>query len=208
MGALSFWTGPVLPSLPGITLAEAQSRVPTWNAVKQTALSGKRVRITNYSYPTYSYSLPIQFLRSTAAYGELQNLVAFINSLNGTVGLFGYSDPDDSAVVGQAFGEGTGSTASTFQLVRSFGGFTEPVFLIAPGGFHVYDAGVEVTSNVTLSPYGVVTFSTAPAAGDLLTWTGSYYWPCRFDEDTTDIRRFMNGLYDCRALKFSTEKLP
>jgi hypothetical protein len=41
-----------------------------------------------------------------------------------------------------------------------------------------------------------------------LTWSGTYYWPCRFDDDTTELSKFLVNIYECKALKFSTEKLP
>jgi hypothetical protein len=48
---------------------------------------------------------------------------------------------------------------------------------------------------------------TAPSglAGHALTWTGTYAWYCRFDEDVNTFEKFAYNLYELKKLKFSTE---
>ena len=198
------WTGPVFPSLPGITYPVKRS--PNWSAVKNDALSGKKTRFSLFSYPTYSYEVPFSFLRSDASNLEWQTLMGFINSLNGPVQLFGFIDPDDHTVSNQNFGVGDGATTGPFQLVRAMGGFTEPVFLLN-GAPTIKIAGTP-TAAFTVDGYGAVTFNSAPANGAALTWTGSYYIPCRLDEDSTDVSKFLTTIWELKALKFSSEKLP
>jgi hypothetical protein len=198
------WNGPVFPTLPGITYPVKRS--PNWSSVKNDMLGGKRVRVSNYSYPTYSYELPFSFLRSDSINAEWQTFVGFINSLNGGVNLFGYTDPDDNTVSGQGFGAGDGTTTGPFQLVRSLGGFTEPVFLI--NGTPTISVAGTPTSAFTIDAYGRVTFTSAPANNAALTWSGSYYWPCRLDEEVTDMSKFLATIWEAKSLKFSSEKLP
>ena len=200
------WTGPVFPSLPGI--AFPVSRKQNWSTVKQEALSGKRTRYPLYTYPTYSYQVSFDFLRSDSINLELQSLMGFIAELQGPYALFGYTDTYDNSVAVQSFGAGDGATTA-FQLVRTFGGFTEPVFLLN-GAPSIFVNGVlkTITTDYTVSAYGVITFTTPPAAAAPVTWTGSYYWPCRFDDDTIDFSNFMLNLYDLKKLSFTTEKLP
>lgn len=200
------WTGPVFPSLPGITYPVKRST--NWSSVKNDALSGKRTRTTLFTYPTYSYDLPFSMLRSDAGNPEWQQLQGFINSLFGAVGLFGFQDPDDNAVIGQTFGEGDGTTLGPFQLVRALGNFVEPVFLL--NGAPSISVDGAVSANWTVDLYGRVTFTSgnAPASGAVLTWSGDYYMPCRFDEDTTDFSKFLYQIFEAKSVKFSTEKLP
>jgi len=197
------WTGAVLPALPGISYP--QQKTVNWPKVEAKALSGKRARQALQTYPTYSYQIPLNYLRTTEAIAEFQALMGFVNSLAGGVGLFGYTDPDDSTVADETFAEGDGTTKGPYQLVRGLGGFTEPVFLLN-GSPTIMVAGVQ-TSAFTVDPHGRVTFDAAPAAGAQLSWTGSYYWPCRFDDDTLDFEKFVFNMYSVKALKFSTEKL-
>jgi hypothetical protein len=122
------WTGPVLPALPSISYPGKRS--PTWSAAKQEALSGKRTRYSLFTYPIYAYEIPLNYLRTDQAFQEWQQLVGFINSVQGPVELFGYTDPDDNAIANQEFGVGDGVTTGPFQLVRALGNFVEPVFLL------------------------------------------------------------------------------
>jgi hypothetical protein len=61
-------------------------------------------------------------------------------------------------------------------------------------------------TDYALGTQGLVTFSTAPLAAAILSWTGTYNWLCRFDADATDFEKFMNRLWECKALKFTTIK--
>jgi hypothetical protein len=73
-----------------------------------------------------------------------------------------------------------------------------------------YIATTTATVTVTdysLSNLGVITFSNAPTAGAVLTWSGLYYWRVRFTQDTSEFNKFMQGLYDLKQLTFKTVKL-
>lgn len=198
------WAGAVFPSLPLISFPLKRS--PMWSAVKQDALSGKRVRYSLFSYPLWSFEIPITGLRTASQYAEWQTFVGFINSLYGTTGLFGYTDIVDNSVTNQAFGTGNGSTKGPFGLVRTLGGFTEPVFLI--NGTPTVSVNGTPTAAYTIDAYGNITFTNAPANNAALTWTGSFYWPCRFDDDVIDMELFVANIYSVKSVKFSTEKLP
>lgn len=114
----------VFPSLPGITMNVY--RRPMWSTKTLVSASGKEARTSLYSYPRYKYTLEYEFLRSDSN-AELQTLVAFYNSRQGSFDSFLYTDPDDNSVTAQQFAIGNGST-SVYQLTRSFGGYLEPVF--------------------------------------------------------------------------------
>lgn len=201
---------PIFPSLPGIAFPIA--RTTQWDTVKNDALSGKRVRYSNRSYPTYQWSVPFGdagFLRSAAAYLEWQQLQDFLNNLYGGVGVFLYDDPNDDASAGCNFGTGDGAT-TTFQLARTLPGgtFAEPVFF--PNVISNISAGGSTVSpsNYTVNPYGTITFASAPNGGAALTWTGTFYWGCQIDEDETPFSNFMKNLFELKTLKFSSSKFP
>lgn len=198
------YSGPLLPSLIGQAFP-IKGPSPNWPTVKQDALSLKRTRYPLVSYPSYAYEISFNVLRTSAVLAELQTLRGFINSVNGPALLWGYTDPNDNSVATQEFGVGDGSTTN-FQLVRAFGGFTEPVFLVN-GTPTIYVSGTP-TLPASISDYGVVAFSSPPMTGAALTWTGSYYWPCRFDEEVSQFSNFLSGFFNMKSLKFSTEKLP
>lgn len=193
------------PSLPGLAYPVKKS-IDWGGGFKWDALSGKRVRAAIRTAPLYAYDVAFNFLRSDTVFAELQALQGFINSLQGGSGAFLYQDADDNAVVNQGFGEGDG-VSTTFQLVRAFGGFAEPVFAPVTPITQVTVAGTPTTA-YTVGAYGAITFNSAPANGAQLGWTGSFKWVCRLDQDVFDLSLFMLQLYELKSLKFSTEKLP
>jgi len=188
----------VYPVLPGLTYGVIKS--PTFSTRVQTAVSGKELRAAFWATPIWYYTLVYEFLRNTAAFNELQTLLGFFNARQGKFDSFLLSDPDDNAVTAQLFGTGDGATTA-FQLARSYGGFLEPVKDLN-GTAAIYNAGVlqVVTTNYTISATGLVTFVTAPASGHALTWTGSYYWRCRFDLDSVDFNKFMATFWEVKQV--------
>lgn len=194
----------VLPSLPG--LAWNVQRKPQWATVVKTSVSGREFRSAQQSYPLRRYKLTYEFLRAGSAAPELQQMEAFFNARQGSWDSWLYSDPDDNTATAQAFGAGDGATLS-FQLVRSFGGYLEPV-LDLNGAPQIFKAGVLQTAGThySISATGLVTFTAAPAAAAALTWTGTYYWRCRFLQDALETTQFMRQLWDLKTLEFVTVK--
>lgn len=48
---------------------------------------------------------------------------------------------------------------------------------------------------------GLLSFNKAPASGATITWSGIYYYRCRFADDTQDFSQFLAQLYELKALK-------
>lgn len=74
--------------------------------------------------------------------------------------------------------------------------------------FALYLNGTVVPSaNYTLSQYPLqVTFGTAPAAGQSLSWSGNYAYVAKFQEDRIDLNQFVQSLYELQSLKL--EQVP
>ncbi|MEI7669248.1 MAG: DUF2460 domain-containing protein, partial [Pseudomonadota bacterium] len=186
----------ILPSLIGLGFDVV--RTPEWSTVIQTSVSGKETRIAKLSYPRWKWVLQYNILRSNANYTELQQLAGFFNKLNGQFDSFLYQDADDNNVSGQGIGTGDGIKTS-FQLVRSFGGFAEPIF--APNIVSsIYINGVRQTSGFSVNYWGVanpgtIVFSSAPASGAVITADFSYYFPVRMTSDSAAFNMFISGHY-------------
>lgn len=191
----------VYPVLPGLMFGA--TRTPIWSSIVKTSVNGREFRSANFQIPRYRYTLQYEFLRSAAAWAELQTLFGFYNQLLGGWDTFLFSDPDDNAVTAQAFGVGDGSTL-TFQLVRSLGGFVEPVYALN-GTPTIYVNGTPTTP-ASISATGLVTFSAAPAAAAAITWTGSFYWRCRFADDSLEFEKFMAQLWAAKKVVLMTCK--
>ena len=216
-------TTPIFPALAGQDISVHKK--PSFSSVVASHASGREVRNANYTNPIWNFEVSFNGLDGTAAgsYGNLgaaslQSLMGLFLQCQGQFGEFIFYDPTDYAVSAQAFGTGNGTT-TTFQLARTLGGFVEPVVapvlsagtLYFPGGQSasaptptIYANGVAVagTGYSISSPGGVVTFTSAPASGAALTWTGCFGFLCRFDSDDLDFEQYMTNLWKAESVKF------
>jgi hypothetical protein len=62
-------------------------------------------------------------------------------------------------------------------------------------------------TDYTLTVTGQVVFLVAPALGAALTWTGTYFWRCRFEEDLQDFEQFMATIWEAKTVKIKSVKL-
>ena len=187
----------VLPDFPGLEWKIRRS--PRWSTRIQKAASGRELRATFYSAPILDFTLSYEVLRSGAE-AELQELVGFFNARQGSFDSFLYRDPLDNSVTAQAFGLGDDATAQ-YQLVRTLGGHVEPVMNLN-GTPTLYADAVEITSGYSIDSLGMVSFDVAPADGVALTWSGDFYYRCRFKSDDLDFENFMNDLWNLKKLEF------
>ena len=122
---------------------------------------------------------------------------------------FLYQDADDNSVTAQPVGVGDGSTAS-FQMIRSFGNFVELILAPIPSSASIFVNGI-LSNSANVFPWGSTTagllsFGSAPATSAAITATFSYYFPCRFVEDSMDFEKFMNQLWQGKKVGFISLK--
>lgn len=190
----------VFPTLAG--LSWNIGRAPKFNTFTHTAVSGRELRGTYQVYPLYNFTLVYEVLRAFTATPDFQTIVGFFLSRQGSFDNFLFTDWTDNSVTDMAFGVGDGSTTG-FQLTRAFGAggstYAEPVQNIN-ALTNIKIAG-SVTGAYTINSTGFVTFSSPPAASAALTWTGTFYYRCRFVHDTADLNNFMNLLWELKTLE-------
>jgi uncharacterized protein (TIGR02217 family) len=204
--------GEVLPAFPGRDWTV--SKTPTWSTAIQTAASGSEVRAGWYSGPRYQFKLDHPVLRDFNAaqlppYGsELQQLIAFFNARRGRYGFFFFYDPTDNAASNETIATGDGTTR-VFQLTRTVGKGTpyaaiEPVYALwnNPTSLTVGGVAKSVGPDYTIGAWGVITFTTAPAATAAITWSGNFLFVCRFDTDALEHRQLMTALWEQQGLSF------
>jgi uncharacterized protein (TIGR02217 family) len=194
----------VYPSLPGLTFDV--TRTPIWSTDVKSTRSGREFRGAWMTSPLYQYTLVYEFLRDKPTAQELRTLLGFFNQAQGAFGTFLLPDPDDQSVTAQAFGSGDGASTA-FQLVRTLGGAVEPVYDLN-GAPQIYHAGLLMAAGTdyTINATGGVTFTNPPGAGEALTWTGSYYWRCRFLNDTLDFHKLMQAIWEAKRVELKTVK--
>jgi uncharacterized protein (TIGR02217 family) len=188
-------------------------RNPEFSNLIQRAVSGGEQRASQRVYPLWYFVLAYEVLRDTpnvsapsSPYDELKKLLGFFLKQQGTLKAFLYSDPSDNTVTDMPFALGNGSTAG-FQLTRDYGAggfaYTEPVQNLNGTVTNIKDNGSTVNpANYSVSATGFVTFSPVIANGHTLTWSGSYYYRCRFLADITQYKQFMQNLWANKKLDF------
>lgn len=169
----------IFPNLPG--LAWGATKTPVFATKVQEAVSGREVRLAQRANPLWKISMDFDYLSEKRVLGvsQLENLLGFFTRHRGGFESFLYEDATDKDVTDQAIGSGNGVNKS-FQLVRTWGGFTQPVTNI--NSIVNVKVGGVATAAYTVSR-GLITFTTAPASGKLVTWTGSYFYRAKFADD-------------------------
>jgi uncharacterized protein (TIGR02217 family) len=177
------------PVLPGATWDLTWS--PKFHTKIQSAVTGKEYRASMMANPLYSITIKYEFLRAGARQ-ELRQLVGFYLARRGAYESFLFKLEEDCSVVGQAVGVGDG-LAKSFQLVRSYGAFSEPVQNIDQVTEVRVNGNLVPPSGYSVSPTGLVTFAVPPVGP--ITWTGSYLYRVRFEDDEAEFNRFMSNLW-------------
>ncbi|SRR5260370_21613368 len=196
------------PNVKGLTLPI--KRVDEWSTIRQQSVSGKDLTLSVYQNPIWHWELKYAYLKDSGTPPTtFRTIINFHNQMGGQFDTFLYQDQDDNSVTDEAFGTGDGTT-TIFNLLRHW----------ISGGFGEWIQNVNVLTNVkingtiktlnvdyTLNSIGQITFTSAPAAAAALTWTGTYYFRCRFEDDKQDFDKFMNLLWQINLVKFKSVKL-
>lgn len=205
----------VMPTLP-ISMASGIKKTPVFNTTRQKSAAGITSAIALQPYPTWQYEVSLDHVQgneSKASSIAAQFLGAFM-ATQGGANLFLFADPQSNSVTNAQFGTGDGVTTS-FQLSRNIAGSVD-IIQNLNGSPSIYVNGVHNIS-CSISSTGVVSFPTsppaAPASGAVLTWSGYFYYACRFTDDTIDaIREFTinSGVdhWSFSGIKFTSEFIP
>ena len=197
----------VFPALPGQEFI--QSKAPSFSTGVRQASNGREVRASFWDSPIWKFKVNYAVLRNRAALPETQKILAFFNSRRGKYGFFFFRDPtDDTVDAGEFLGTGDG-TNRVFQFTRAVGRGTpyvtrEPVraLWLAPT---VLINGTPTTA-FTIAPWGVLTFTSAPAASAAITWSGKFLYVCRFDQDEMSLVQLLKDLFSQDGLQFKSIK--
>lgn len=203
------------PTFPTVANSWSVTKAPKFATRIQKAISGREIRVLDQLYPIWTWTLTYEVIRDKwdtrqsgggslgATFDELRTLAGFFLQMQGAFGSFLYTDPTDNTITGQAIGTGDGKTTQ-FQLVRTFGGFNEPI--TAPNVVsHVYVEGVDPGGWSVDHSTGIITFTgTPPAPGTHITTDFNYRFRVRFTDDTADFENFLYQLWALKQIKFQS----
>lgn len=195
----------IFPTFPGLKWGRKKTAV--WSTGTQKSASGRELRTAYYTYPQWRFSLSFEVLRTKASVNELEQLAGFFNARKGSFESFLYEDPTDNAVTDQPIGN-TVQGVTRYQLVRSMGGFIEPVLAVKERPA-VKVGGVALTygRDYSVTDKGVLVFNTPQTPGHPITWTGGFYFRVRFTSDTVDFENVLGSLWAAKKIEFTSVKL-
>jgi uncharacterized protein (TIGR02217 family) len=190
-------------------------RHPEWRTQIHEATSGKEFRLAYWTYPRWHYEISYNYLKDNPddlyeqnTDTDLRTLEGFFLQMQGSLNPFLFFDPSDNTVQGQIIGTGN-ATQTQFQMVRTFGGFIEPIQ--APFGnpaINVYLNGtLQAATSYSIGSTGIITFNTAPGSGVVITADFSYNFTCRFEKDMLELENFMFQLWSLKQVEIISVKL-
>lgn len=195
------------PILPG--LGWSVTKTPAFKTRVQKSVSGRERRALDQALPIWTWTLTYDFVRDNpgAGYDELRELMGFHAQQQGAFTPFLYTDPTDNSVSGQALGIGNASQTA-FQLVRNLdpalpgGGYAEPITNpSAVSAVHLNGIAQSGSGWSVNTATGLLTFTTAPASGAVVTADFTYAFQVRFSEDTASFENFMVQLWRLKTVK-------
>lgn len=188
----------VFPTFPGLKWGRKKTAV--WSTGTQKSASGSEFRTAYYTYPQWRFSLSFEVLRTKASVNELEKLAGFFNARKGSFESFLYEDPVGNAVTDQPVGN-TVQGVARYQLVRSMGGFIEPVSAVKERPPSRSAARRWRTGAITPLPTRAFWFSTRRNRRKRpITWTGGFYFRVRFTSDTVDFENVLGSLWAVKRL--------
>jgi len=176
---------------------------PEFATVIQESVSGQEQRIKVWAKCRAKYDIGYSVLHSDDPVGSYRAVLSLFYAHNGRFRPFRFKDWGDFEADETSFGVGTGS-ATAFQLSKTY----DPslILLNTPGSFtytrEIYLLSTTptikvngvVTTALTISATGLVTFTSPPANGHALTWSGEFDIPVRFDLDYLPVVMNVNSI--------------
>lgn len=165
---------------------------PTFSNVIQEALSGNEQRFAQWTKCRGVGDISYGLEDSSDPTGDFRAIAAMYRAHFGSLYPFRFKDWSDFEAEDELFGNGDGSQTE-FQLVKTYD--PSMILLNTPGSlFYVRSILLPATDPVikvdgvtktVVTDYsissGLVTFTSPPANGTNLTWTGEFDVPVRFD---------------------------
>lgn len=160
---------------------------PGYSTTVVTTISGHERRNANWAAARGKWNVA----HGLKNRDQVATLIAFFRARRGRATGFRFKDWTDYQAFAEILGVGDGTT-KTFQLVKRYASGPEiDVRTIAKpvaGSVKIYRDGVQAGSGWTIdTATGLVTFTTAPAAGVQVTADFEFDVPARFDTDQMDL---------------------
>lgn len=185
------------------------SITPMFNTKILTSINGRELRASFQAAPKYEISLSYAFLRENKGRKELQQLQGFYLERRGAFDSFLYKLPDDNQFDCSYIGDGTTTTYQLYKMMYDtplpLGNTEEQTVAVDPNMWNqtpaksMWDANTSKrmwnTATAQITSDGKYILSQPVEAGIELNITGTYYYRCRFKDDTQQYVNFMHKLW-------------
>lgn len=202
----------LFPELPG--LEWDLSKTPVFNTKIMTSVNGRELRASFQAFPKYEISMSYAFLRENNGKKELQTLEGFYLDRRGSFDSFLYKMPGDNEF--SCTLEGDGNT-SVFQVYKAFGNTKlflsntepdssesiDPLMWKPESSKPMWSSNSELMwmTSFGLQSDGRVIFSQPLSMGQKVTVKGTFYYRCRFKDDTQQYVNFMHKLWKAQKVE-------
>jgi uncharacterized protein (TIGR02217 family) len=151
-------------------------------------------------YPLWDIDFELEWARGSESLPATtyNYMLGFFMQAGGQLSDFLYFDPNDNQANAQFVAIGDAATTQ-FQLIRAIGTGSDIVQNLN-GAPTLYDNGSVIGSGYTVSSTGIVVFTSAPAAGHVITWTGSFYYRVRFADPSLKFSQFAQNIWSSKSV--------
>ncbi|HAV5431287.1 TPA: hypothetical protein JI046_11800 [Acinetobacter baumannii] len=186
------------------------SITPMFNTKIMTSINGRELRASFQAAPKYEISLSYAFLRESKGRKELQQLQGFYLERRGAFDSFLYKMPDDNQFDCTFIGDGSTTSYQLYKLMYDtplpLGNTEEQIVqAVDPNMWNqtpvksMWDANTSKrmwnTATAQITADGKYILSQPVESGIELNITGTYYYRCRFKDDTQQYVNFMHKLW-------------
>lgn len=204
---------PLIDFSRGVTKALPFKKWPEYSTLKDTPASNRGEFAASLTpFPVWNFELDVPFLpgRLNDPSSPVALVVGFWMQMRGQYDTFLYPDLSDNTVIAPApmYNAATGlqtgdGSATVFWLLRSVAGGLDLIQNVSDAPKIYINGTLQSSSSYSISGTGAVTFSSAPANGAVPTWTGSFYFRCRFKDDAlTDLQMIAPSIWECKTFSF------
>ena len=178
---------------------EGMTGGPAFQNVIQESVAGTEQRIRVWAKCRGEWDISYTIMNTAETGGTFRAVVALFRAHFGNLYPFPFKDWGDYQLTDETIGSGDGSD-TTFQIIKTY---DPSQILLATPGTRIYvreiylpraDLVVKVngvtmtpTTHYTVSSTGLITFVSAPASGHVVTVTGEFDVPVRFNSTKLDV---------------------
>src|ERR1039458_7543927 len=193
-------------------------REDEWDYVQERMASGKVVTYSSWTWPIHHWTIDFNFLYDNPdnifnlnSDTDLRMLRGLFNQMGAGLSPFYFEDPVDRTTENETLGVSDGTKAA-FQLIRTIGGFVEPMqspaALVAghPKPRIWHNGALVAPSAYAVSGNGFAVFTPILSGGFPITAAFDYFFLAQFEDKKLGFEEFLHQIHQTKQLKIQSIK--